>query len=241
MSRGCLPRLLIIVPSVAHFATVESNNEAGLEKVTFTLDGKEITAKIGMSILEAALADNVYIPHLCYHPELESRGVCRMCVVEIDGKLVSSCRIEAQNGMVVKAKSPLVEAALRPTVEMLMADHHVTCKGCTASGKCQLQKVMAYMKIDRKRVNRLHFPDEQPLVENPAFIYDPNKCILCGVCIQTCEKLNGTSVLEFVGRGYETKIRWFGEEERCHNCRKCAERCPVQVITFKEIPELRDP
>lgn len=204
-----------------------------MDKVTFTIDGKEIEAEKGTSVLEAALENDVYIPHLCYFPGLPSPGACRLCIVEIGGKLVTSCRTPVKQGLEVKAKSTEVQQVLRPVVEMLMADHHASCRGCSASGKCEFQKVMAYMKIDRKRLARLRPPTDKPAEKNPDFIYDPNKCVLCGICIRSCEQQNETGMLNFVGRGYQTRILFSGNKNNCLTCRKCVERCPVKVIDFK--------
>ena len=158
-----------------------------MDKIALTIDGLDVVADKGMSVLEAALQNDIYIPHLCYHPALQARGACRLCIVEIgDGQLVTSCRTPAEPGMVVKTKSPQVDKVVRPVVELLIANHHSTCRGCVSSGHCELQKIMAHLRIDRRRVRRLRLPeDELPLdTSNPCFDYDPDKCVLCGICLE---------------------------------------------------------
>ncbi len=211
----------------------------GVRKINLTIDDKEITVDNGMSVLEAALQNDIYIPHLCYHPELEARGLCRLCMVELgDGQLVTSCRTPVEPGMVVKTKGPEVDKAVRPVVELLIADHHSSCRGCPSSGHCELQKIMAHLRIDRRRVRRLRLPEEElPLDTSiPCFDYEPNKCVLCGICIQTCEDLHGVSSLYFVERGYGTRIAFYGDESKCESCKQCIERCPVGVLLPKDVP-----
>ena len=206
-----------------------------MSKVTFTINEQVLEVKAGTSVLEAALQNDIYIPHLCYHPELESRGACRLCVVEIDGRLVTACRTPVESGMVVRTNTPEVDQAIRPVIELLIANHHLTCRGCPSSGKCQLQKLMAELRIDRRRVRRLRAPDEKLPIDTspPCFDYDPNKCVLCGICIQTCEKIHGTSSLYFLNRGTDTRVAFYGDEARCASCLECIRRCPVGVLLPK--------
>lgn len=207
-----------------------------MEKVALTVDGLEVVVEKDTSVLEAALRNNIYIPHLCYHPDLEARGACRLCIVEIDdGELVTSCRMPVESGMVVKTKSPKIDKVIRPVVELLIADHHASCAGCPSSGHCELQKVMAHLRIDRRRVRRLRLPKvKAPLdTTNPCFDYDPNKCVLCGICVQTCQQVQGVSSLYFIGRGYDTKIGFFCDGLKCESCGECVARCPVGALIPK--------
>ena len=210
------------------------------KEIRLTIDGQDVTAREGMSILEAALQNNIYIPHLCYHPELTPQGACRLCIVEVgDSKLVPACRTPVAAGMMVKTKSPEVDRLVRPVIEMLIADHHHTCRGCPSTGHCELQKVMAHLRIDRRRVRRLKLPEElEPLdTSMPCFDYDVNKCICCGICVQTCRERNGTGALYFVDRGYGTRIAFYGDPGQCADCGECIRRCPVGVLLPKSAAE----
>lgn len=209
-------------------------------KITLTIDGSNVVADKGTSILEAALQNNIYIPHLCYHPDLDPRGACRLCIVEIsDEQVVISCRTPVEPGMVVKTNSPKVNRVRRPIVELLINDHHNTCRGCPSNRRCDLQKIIAYLRIDRRRVRRLILPEEKmPLdTSHPCFDYDPNRCLLCGICLQTCKDIQRVSSLHFVGRGYATKIGFFGDKSRCESCGECMARCPVGVLLPKTPPQ----
>jgi len=210
-----------------------------MKKIPLTIDGLDVTVDEGMSVLEAALQNDIYIPHLCYCPDLTARGVCRLCIVDIgDGELVTSCRTPVETGMVVKTKTPEIDRAIRPVVELLIANHHISCRGCPSSGHCELQTIMSHLRIDRRRVRRLRLPEEEkPLdTSNPCFDYDANKCVLCGICVHTCEDIHGVSSLYYVGRGYDTRIAFYGDEARCASCMKCVERCPVGVLLPKNSP-----
>lgn len=206
-------------------------------KITYTINEQTLEADEGTSVLAAALQNDIYVPHLCYHPELESHGACRLCVVEIDDRLVTACRTPVEPGMVIKTNTPEIDRVVRPVVELLIANHHITCSGCPSSDKCQLQKLMAELRIDRRRVRRLRVPEEVlPLdTSPPCFDYDPNKCVLCGICIQTCEKIHGTSSLYFLNRGTDTRVAFYGDEARCAACLECIRRCPVGVLLPKKI------
>ncbi len=209
-------------------------------KITLKIDGLNVVVNKGTSVLEAALQNKIYIPHLCYHPDLNARGACRLCIVEIgDEQLVTSCQIPVEPGMVVKTNSPKVNKIRRPIAELIINDHHNTCRGCPSNRHCDLQKVIAYLRIDRRRVRRLILPEEKmPLdTSSPCFDYDPNRCVLCGICLQTCRDIQGVCSLHFVSRGYATKIGFFGDKSRCESCGECVVRCPVGALLPKTTPQ----
>jgi len=217
-----------------------------METISITIDDQNIIARKDATILETALANNIYIPHLCYHPDLKPAGSCRVCLVEMDdGKLVTSCRIPVKEGMVIRTNSPHVDKVRRPLVEMIMANHHMDCKACDKKGRCVLQKIRAYMKIDKTRIQQhLRFPEGLlPLDEsNPFFTRDHNKCVLCGICVRTCQEIQRVSAIDFSGRGNNTKISPFGDkpiaESQCVSCGECVIRCPVGALVS---PYLRRP
>jgi len=207
-------------------------------KIPLTIDGSDVLADSGATILEAALKNGIYIPHLCYHAGLKPSGVCRLCLVEIDdGQLVISCRTPVEQGMVVKTKSPEVDKVRRAIVELLIANHHTDCRNCPSSGNCELQRIMASLHLSVKRMRPLRWAKEElPRdMSNPFFDYDPNKCMLCGICVRTCENVQGDSLLDFVGRGCGTRIAFFGDKSRCGSCGECVVRCPVSALVHKNV------
>jgi len=206
------------------------------DKIALTIDGKYIVADEETSVLEAALKNGVYIPHLCYHPDLKPIGACRLCFVELgDGQIVPSCLLPVGQGMVVRTKSAEIDKLRRAIAELLIADHHTNCRDCSKSGNCELQRIMAYLHVSVKRMRPLRWAKEElpQDTSNPFFDYDPNRCVLCGICVRTCEEIQGVSALYFVGRGYGTKIAFFGDKSRYESCGECVVRCPVGALISK--------
>lgn len=208
-----------------------------MAKIALTIDGSNVLADGGVTILEAALQNNIYIPHLCYHPDLKPAGACRLCLVEVKGKILPSCLAPVEEGMVVKTSNEEIDKARQAAVELLIANHHSDCRSCPATRKCKLQRIMAYLRISAKRMHPLKWAkDEMPLdTSNPAFDYDPNKCVLCGICVRTCEEIARAGIANFFSRGYTTKVAFFGDKSRCKSCKECTSRCPVVALKPKEI------
>lgn len=211
-----------------------------MEKVSIKIDDQEILSLKGATVLEVALANNIYIPHLCYHPDLKPAGICRLCLVELeDGKLVPSCKTYVEEEMVVKTKSPKLDSVRRPIVEMLVANNHLDCRDCSKKGRCELQRIKGYMRIDRKKLQnlRLHEESQPPDISNPFFVRDLNKCVLCGICVRTCQEIQKVNAIDFIGRGYSTKVAPFGDKaiagSRCVSCGECVVRCPVGALVEK--------
>ena len=215
------------------------------DRITLTIDGLEIAAKQGMTVLEAALAGGIYIPHLCYHPDLEPVGVCRLCMVEIEGRgLTLACRSPVEEGLVVTTENPEIDAVRRIATELLIVNHHADCLACAKNDRCELQRIAAYVGIDEKRLERLRRPERSVPIDtsNPFFDHDPNKCVLCGICVRTCNELQGVGAIDFAFRGYQTTVSTFGNkpwvESRCESCGECVVRCPVGALVPKgfELP-----
>jgi formate dehydrogenase major subunit len=204
-----------------------------MNSVTLYIDDKLITADKNKTIMEAALENDIYIPHLCYHPELKPKSACRLCMVEVNGNSpVLSCQTRVEAGMKVSTRSPAVDRLVLPIVELVIVDHHTSCSGCPGNKKCELQKIMAHFHIDRKRLQRLRPPAAAKPTEalNSFLNYDPNRCVRCGICLQTCEDLSGRGYLYFVDRGYSTQIAFYGDESICATCLKCIPGCPVGAL-----------
>ncbi|MFC1486051.1 2Fe-2S iron-sulfur cluster-binding protein, partial [Candidatus Latescibacterota bacterium] len=152
-----------------------------MKDITFKIDGVSVKTREGNTILEAALENGIYIPHLCYHPDLTPAGVCRLCMVEIEERgLAISCRTPVEEGIVVRTESPAVDKVRRMAVELLIADHHADCLTCAKNNQCELQRIAAYLGIDQERMELLKSPASPapPDTSNPFFDRDPNKCVL---------------------------------------------------------------
>lgn len=212
----------------------------GMDQVTLTIDGVSVRTSKGKTILEAALENGIYIPHLCFHPDLSTVGVCRLCMVEVKGRgLTIACKAPAEEGASVITESPEIGAIRRVAVELLIVNHDADCLACGRDGDCKLQEVARYVNVSRERVDRLRRADRTwPMdTSNPFFDRDPNKCIVCGICIRTCDEINGASAIDFAFRGFDTAISTFGNkpivDSKCESCGECVVRCPVGALVKK--------
>lgn len=210
-----------------------------MNEIRLTIDGLEVTAASGTTILDAALASDIYIPHLCHHPDLKPIGACRMCGVEVDGRMVMSCMTSVAEDMDVITDSPELHATRKMTMEMLIASHHGECISCAARTQCELLRIADHIGIDEPRLNQLRRPVERWPTDdsNPFFTFDPNKCIVCGICVRTCREIVGLGALDYVGRGHRSVIGTFGNkpfvESICESCGECVVRCPVGSLAPK--------
>jgi predicted molibdopterin-dependent oxidoreductase YjgC len=211
-----------------------------MKEVTITIDGLKIQAKEGMTVLRAALANGLYIPNLCDHPDLVPAGLCRVCVVKMDGwKIVIACKQPVKEGMVIDTEAPEVQQIRKSSVELLVANHSMTCLTCEADADCELQRVAHYVGItpeDMKRYRRSvrNLPVD---TSNPFFKMDHNKCILCGICVRTCDELQNINAIDFAKRGVNSLISTFSNkpiaDSSCESCGECVVRCPVGALSFK--------
>lgn len=214
-----------------------------MDEITLTIDGQPVSAREGMTILEAALENGIYIPHLCYHRDLQPAGYCRLCMVEVEKSgLVTSCNTPVESGMVVRTEGQEVERVRRTVAELLVLNHPLDCLVCEKNTNCELQKVAQFIGIDEERLNRMRKSsrDFQVDASNPFFIYDPERCILCSICIRACREIPGVGNLDFAFRGYNTVVSTFANKpmisSRCVSCGECVVRCPVGALKPREIP-----
>ena len=213
-----------------------------MKKVTLTINGRHILADKTDTVLQAALKNDIYIPHLCHHPDLEPAAVCRLCLVEIEGGRgpVVSCREPVAEGLIVETNTEAVDKVRRVSVELLIANHLAGCLTCASDNACELQQVSSYMGIDIERMKRLKrgVMDMPVDSSNPFFVRDPNRCVLCGICVRTCDEIVGVSAIDFANRGFDTIINTFGDkpmlESRCVSCGECVARCPVGALAPKK-------
>ena len=199
------------------------------------INGNHIEAQEGDSVLEAALASGIYIPHLCKHPDLEAVGGCRLCSVEIEGaqEAVPSCMTMVSEGMVVRTDSEKANATRKAAMELILASHPADCTGCPKYGKCELQSLYQYMGVSpekwRKKSRTFANDDSNPLISHLF-----TRCIRCGRCIRACRELRGVKVLDFqktkdgVRAGIEEGKTL--KEAGCQFCGACIEVCPTGSI-----------
>lgn len=211
--------------------------------VNLTINGKQIQAEQGTTILEAARAAGIYIPALCYHPELRPEGACRLCMVEASGtrSLVASCVYPVSEGMVVKTNTANVREARKTVIELLLANHPKDCLSCQKSGDCELQKIAADLGLRKIRFEGGETKAHTIDCSNPSLVRDQEKCILCGRCIRICRDVQGMDVYSFAGRGFNTIVSTAFEHDlkdaACTYCGQCASVCPTGAIVEKDDTE----
>jgi predicted molibdopterin-dependent oxidoreductase YjgC len=211
-----------------------------MENINLTINGHSVAVPKGATVLEAALAAGIYVPTLCYYPDLKPYGACRVCVVEIEGLrgLPTSCTTPATEGMKVRTETEAVNKARRTVVELLIADHPLDCLTCAADQNCELQKVAAYLgmtEIRLPRKTRGYAIDDS----NPFFELDRDKCILCARCTRACNEITCVGAIDMSYRGYQMKVATFDDgrlyDSICRSCGECVVRCPVGALRPKKI------
>ena len=210
--------------------------------VSLTIDGKEVKAVEGEKLLWAALDNDIYVPNLCaIREKSEPYAACRLCFVEVEGTEmpVTACTEPVREGMVVNTRGAKALRLARTGLELLLASHPVDCVHCLKSGSCELQKIAKHLgvKLKTKRFSKI-LPELPIDTSSPLFIYDPNKCVLCGRCVWVCQEKLGVGELGFAYRGFRRMVTTFGDEPMgksgCQDCRECVAVCPVGALVFKE-------
>jgi len=169
------------------------------------IDGLPVPYQTDQSILQAALAAGLKIPHLCYHPELEPIGSCRLCLVEVDGRTLSACTLTAAEGQAVQSDSERLRKLRRDLLGMLLERGRHGCTRCERTGDCRLQEASAELDVPAAEslgnLDGLERDDSHPDV-----VLDRARCILCGICIQASRKLDGKSLFSFSGSGGSMRV-----------------------------------
>jgi formate dehydrogenase major subunit/NADH-quinone oxidoreductase subunit G len=213
------------------------------------IDGKEIMANPGEKILWVALRSGIYIPHLCAIEEAElSFGGCRLCLVdiEVDGKreMVTSCSEPVKEGMKIYTNTEKINRMRQTAFELIMTDHYIDCGNCVKKKECELIKIASFLKMKLKPKKLRSLVRDLPVDDShPLFAFDPNKCVKCGKCVWSCQKL-GKSFLTFAYRGFEMVISTFDgvplSSTGCEVCLECIKICPTGALYFKETRRKED-
>jgi formate dehydrogenase alpha subunit len=200
-----------------------------------TIDGVEIQAKAGSTVLEAALENGIDIPRLCYHPELSVSGGCRMCQVEVEGSQdpVPSCGLACAEGMSITTQSERLSAVRRQVLDVFLSEHPLDCVTCDKSGRCLLQHY-AYVYEIKETSHQFQLPRTLYQDDNPFFIRDHQYCILCGRCVRVCDEIVGAHAIDFTGRGFESHIATPFDgpmlDSTCVFCGNCVQICPTAAL-----------
>ena len=233
------------------------------ETVAINMDGKALSVKKGLSILEVAKQHNIYIPTLCAHKDLSPFGGCRLCIVEIEGKrgFATACTTPAESGMVIRTRTAAVRAQRIEVLQLLLSEHPSSClvcdekdeckdysstirkagvttgcRYCPNDGQCELQDVVE--KVGVTEINfPIHYRNLRVEKEDPFYDRDYNLCILCGRCVRMCQEVRGVNALAFKQRGRATLVGPAFDrthmEAGCEFCGACVSVCPTGALAEK--------
>lgn len=205
-------------------------------QVSLTIDGIDVKVPMGTTILEAAKKVGIRIPTLCAHPDLCVAGVCRVCVVEVEGQRVlqAACAYPVNSPLKVHTHTRKVRQARRHIIDLLLSKHYGECYACGRNNNCELQSLAKEYGVDYFRFGHPEEPAHEIDLSSHSVIRDMNKCVLCRRCVRTCIDLQEVGVLEAVGRGDQTRIGTFLDKPLgdviCINCGQCVNRCPTGAL-----------
>lgn len=223
-----------------------------MKKVNITINHRSYEVDANLTVLEAARSVGISIPTLCFLKDINETSACRVCVVEVKNarSLVTACSYPVSEGMEVLTHSGQVIESRKKTVELILSNHSKDCLGCVRNQNCELQNITQDLNI-----RDIPYPNGAKTVATfdevaDGIVRDTSKCILCGRCIEMCKQAQGLGILNFIGRGFETKVGPVFDKSfndvNCMQCGQCITVCPVGALSEKEeihnvINALNDP
>ncbi len=192
-----------------------------------------------MTVLQAATQAGVKIPTLCYHDDLVPFGSCGLCIVKQEGsaKIIRACSAPVVEGLSVITHDTELFEVRKTILELILSTHPSTCLSCIRNGECELQDLAAEFGI-REQPFEVRLSDRPKDTSTASIVFEPEKCIKCGRCVQVCQDLQGVYALEFIGRGDMTVMAPAAmmklEDSPCVRCGQCVVHCPVGAIYEKD-------
>ena len=205
--------------------------------ITLTINGELVSGRTGQSLIEVIEDHDLYIPSLCHLSGLSERGGCRLCMVDIQGRLLAACSVAAVEGMVVQTETAQLKEYRRMILELLFAERNHVCAVCVMNGRCELQSTAARAGMDHVRFDYL-VPDLPMDASHERFVIDHNRCILCTRCVRVCDEVEGAHTWDIAGRGGNAYVttdlgKPWGESLSCTSCGKCVQVCPTGALHDK--------
>lgn len=209
--------------------------------ITLVLNGKEVQANEGTTVLEVARENNVDIPTLCYLKDCGNFGKCGVCLAEVDGKILASCVAKVKDGMVINTNTEEVNERIKKRVSMLLDKHEFKCGPCPRRENCEFLKLVIKTKA---RANKPFLPqDKTPYVDDRsnAIVLDRSKCVLCGRCVAACKKYTQTESIKFIKKDGQRVVGTENDacfdDSNCLLCGQCVIACPVAALKEKSHTE----
>jgi len=206
------------------------------DPIKITVDGRQVEAARGEFVIAAAERAGVYIPRFCYHPRMRTVGMCRMCLVNIDGgrgpALTASCVAEVSDGMIVDTRAPEVKKAQDGVLEFLLINHPLDCPVCDKGGECPLQDQTLHFGPGESRFveEKRHY--EKPIPISGLVLLDRERCILCDRCTRFSKEIAGDPLIHFIGRGNGTEVNTFPDHPfASYFSGNVVQLCPVGALT----------
>lgn len=210
-----------------------------IKVVTLRIDGSDVGARQGETIIQVAREAGIYIPYLCNVEGLSNVGACRLCLVEVEGRSrpLPACATEVTEGMVVTTDNERLRKYRKMIVEMMLAERNHICAVCVSNGHCELQRVAQKLGVTHVRMPYLH-PSLPFDASHERFILDHDRCILCSRCVRVCDQIEGAHTWDVRGRGTGSRViidldQPWGTSESCTGCGKCVNVCPTGALAEK--------
>jgi [NiFe] hydrogenase diaphorase moiety small subunit len=208
-----------------------------MNQASILLDGLPVPFDAGQTIMDAALAAGIFIPHLCHHPAFKPQGSCKLCTVKANGRYVSACTLPARDGMEVENNTPDLNDKRRTLLQMLFVEGNHFCPSCEQSGNCMLQALAYELEMLSPHFDQF-YPNRPVDASHPEVLLDFNRCILCELCVRASRDVDGKSVFSLSGRGINKHLIVNAESGRLADtdfdwADKAAQVCPVGVILKK--------
>jgi bidirectional [NiFe] hydrogenase diaphorase subunit len=206
---------------------------------TLSIDGIEVAAADGQTLLQVAREHGIEIPTLCHLEGLSDIGACRLCCVAMEGsgKLLPACVTRAEEGMQVSAHSEQLAEYRRIIIEMLFVERNHICSICVANNHCELQDLAQNLGVDHLELPAIN-PDVGVDASHALFAIDHNRCVLCTRCVRVCDEIEGAHTWDLRGRGLAARVvtdlgmPW-GQSPTCTSCGKCVQVCPTGALFEK--------